>query len=103
MDSGNWYKQTTSELTLHLSIQPRSHRDEVVGLHDDRLKLRITAPPVDGKANNHLLAYLAKAFGVTKANVQLINGEHSRKKSVLILSPQKQPEWFTRLIQNSCS
>jgi uncharacterized protein (TIGR00251 family) len=57
------------DLILDLHVQPRASRDEIVGVIGDRLKVRITAPPVDGKANQHLIAYLAKQFRVAKSDL----------------------------------
>lgn len=57
----------------------------------DRLKIRLTAPPVDGKANAHLLAFLASAFAVSKSQVSLESGQQSRQKRVRIQQPQRLP------------
>jgi uncharacterized protein (TIGR00251 family) len=78
------------DLLLRLRIQPRASRDELIW-QDDRLRLRITAPPVDGKANAYLCAYLAKQFGVARSQVELISGETGRDKRVRIRQPQKIP------------
>lgn len=73
-------------------IQPKSSRDEIVGLHGDSVKIRITAPPVDGKANTHLIKFMAKLFGVSRSAVSIISGETGRKKAVRIEDPDKLPE-----------
>ena len=62
------------------------------GLHGERLKIRLTAPPVEGKANAYLMAFLAKAFGVSKSQVSLISGELNRQKRVRINAPKKLPD-----------
>lgn len=80
------------DLILDCHLQPKASKDEFAGLHGQRLKIRLTAPPVEGKANAHLLAFLGKAFGVAKSQVQLISGELNRQKRVRIRSPQKLPE-----------
>ena len=80
------------DLILDCHLQPKASKDEFAGLHGQRLKIRLTAPPVEGKANAHLLAFLGKAFGVAKSQVQLVSGELNRQKRVRILSPQKLPE-----------
>lgn len=86
-----WYRWEDGDLVLDLSIQPRGSKDEFVAPHGDRFKVRITAPPVDGKANAHLIKFLAKSFGVTKADVSLISGAHSRQKSLRIANPRTLP------------
>ena len=60
----DWYRWDGEDLLLAVHLQPKASKDEFAGLHGDRLKIRLTAPPVEGKANAHLMAFLAKAFGV---------------------------------------
>lgn len=86
-----WYEWRDQTLILSLHIQPRASRDELAGPHGDRLKVRITAPPVDGKANEHLLRFLAKSFGVPKSNITLLSGETGRDKRIAIINPTTLP------------
>jgi len=79
-------------LILQLRVQPRASRDEIVGAHGEALKVRITAPPVEGKANAHLLKFLAQCFGVPRTAVALLAGESGRDKRVAIHSPQRLPD-----------
>lgn len=65
-------------------IQPRSSRNAVIGIHGDALKIALTAPPVDGKANKELLRFMAKYFKLPKGGIQIAAGESSRSKSILI-------------------
>ena len=85
------YHWEGDDLVLDLRIQPRASRDELAGPHGDRLKLRITAPPGDGRANAHLIAFLAEVCGVPKAQVTLISGETGRDKRVRIQRPRRLP------------
>ena len=78
-------------LVLRLYIQPKASRDGIVGEHGDELKVAITAPPVDGQANAHLVKYLAKQFKVAKSQVIIEKGELGRHKQVKILNPQSIP------------
>ncbi len=86
-----WYRWEGDDLLLFLRIQPRGGRDAFVGVHGDRYKVRITAPPVDGRANAQLIRFLAKAFGVGRADVRLVSGESSRNKGVRIEAPVRLP------------
>ncbi|WP_114153664.1 DUF167 domain-containing protein [Chromobacterium haemolyticum] len=72
----------TIRLTLH--VQPGAKKTEAAGEHGDCLKIRLAAPPVDGKANAALLAWLAQRFSVAKRDVQLLSGDKSRRKVVLL-------------------
>lgn len=87
----HWYQWDGSDLILHCRLQPKSSRDEFVGAQGDALKIRITAPPVDGKANAHLTAFVAEAFGVAKSQVTLEKGELGRSKRLRIRSPTQIP------------
>ncbi|BBR19353.1 DUF167 family protein YggU [Klebsiella sp. WP3-S18-ESBL-05] len=78
-------------LVLRLYIQPKASRDAIVGVHGDELKAAITAPPVDGQANAHLVKYLAKQFKVAKSQVIIEKGELGRHKQVKIIHPQQIP------------
>lgn len=85
-------------LILTLYIQPKASRDAIIGLHGDALKIAITAPPIDGKANLHLQNYLADQFHVTKNQVQLEKGRRGRHKQIRILHPQHIPPALVALL-----
>ena len=80
----NWLVADGDGVTLRLHIQPGAKKTEVAGLHGEALKIRLAAPPVDGKANACLLAFLADQLGIAKSAVSLISGESSRAKRVHI-------------------
>lgn len=88
----SWYRWDGEDLILACHLQPKASKDEFAGLHGDRLKIRLTAPPVEGKANAHLMAFLARAFGVPRSQVTLESGELNRQKRVRITRPQQLPE-----------
>src|SRR4051794_29233449 len=72
--------QTASGIRLAVRVQPRASRNKVLGVMGDRLKVQLTAPPVEGAANAACQAFLAEIFNVSKAAVRLIGGEKSRDK-----------------------
>lgn len=80
----SWLRADAAGTTLTLHIQPGAKKTEVVGAHGEALKIRLHAPPVDGKANAHLLAFLADCLAVPKAAVTLLGGETSRAKRVRV-------------------
>lgn len=84
-----WYRWDGDDLILNVHLQPKSSRDEICGTHGDALKIKITAPPIDGKANAHLIKFLAKQFGVAKSKIELISGETSREKRLRVHQPKK--------------
>ncbi len=84
VDEHRWLMVLPDHFTLSLYIQPGAKSTQVSGLHDGALKIRLAAPPVEGKANNALLAYLAKLFGCAKRDVVLVSGMLCRHKVVRI-------------------
>lgn len=80
----DWLVADDKGVTLRLHIQPGAKKTEVVGLHGEALKIRLAAPPVDGKANACLLAFLAERIGVAKSALSLVSGDTSRAKRVRI-------------------
>jgi hypothetical protein len=81
----SFYQVTCQGYILRLKVSPGAARTEVAGLHGDRLKVRVAAPPEKGAANEALLAFLARRLGVAKQAVSLTFGAASREKVVTIL------------------
>lgn len=83
-------------LVLQLHAQPGAKRTELAGVRgegaEQRLRIRVAAPAVDGKANAALRAFLAEAFGVALRNVELVRGETGRSKIVRIAAPARRPD-----------
>jgi len=69
---------------LRVYVQPRASRDRFAGLYDDAVKIALTAPPVDGKANAAVIKFLASFLNVKKKDLEIKHGLQSRNKSVLI-------------------
>ncbi len=77
----DWYRVAgDGRITLTLHIQPGAKKTEFAGLHGDALKIRLAAPPVDGKANEALLKFIADKLGMAKTGVTLKSGSTSRRK-----------------------
>jgi uncharacterized protein (TIGR00251 family) len=81
----DWLQPRGDGVVLSLHIQPGAKKTEIAGLHGDALKIRLAAPPVDGKANEALLAFVAKQLGVAKSRVELVSGQTSRAKRVAVV------------------
>lgn len=76
-----WYRLAADgRITLTLHIQPGAKKTEFAGLHGDALKIRLAAPPVDGKANEALVRFVAETLGLAKSAVNLKSGQTSRRK-----------------------
>ncbi len=77
-----WLRQEPGGLVLEVLVQPRASRTRAAGEHGGRLKIQLCAPPVDGEANAALVAFLAEALGVRRADVTLVRGVTGRRKTV---------------------
>lgn len=91
-----FYHWDGEDLILRIHTQPRASKDELVGPHGDSLKVRITAPPVEGRANAHLIQFLAKVFGVAKSQISFLSGETGRSKRLRIQSPRQLPSLIAK-------
>lgn len=92
----SFYEWQNKDLIIRLKVQPRASQDGFVEVLDDRIKLRLTAPPVDGKANAHLTKYLSKVFKVPKGQISILSGETGRDKRVKIIAPRILPDIIRR-------
>ena len=82
-----WFRWDGHDLLLSVHVQPGAKIDRVDGLHGDRLKIRLRAAPVDGKANARLIGFLAGLFGVPQRAVTLVAGHTGRSKRARITRP----------------
>lgn len=87
-----WYRREGDNLTLTLHIQPGAKRSEVAGLHGEALKIRLAAPPIEGRANEALLRFVADSFEVPLRQVELLRGAQSRHKMVKVTGSKVEPE-----------
>lgn len=81
---------------LHILVQPKAGKDDIVGPHGDELKVRVKAPPVDGEANQALIKFFSKIFKVPKSRITIVSGEASRHKRLRIAAPRRLPEGIQR-------
>lgn len=87
-----WYRRNGETLTLTLHVQPGAKRSEIVGLHGGALKIKLSAPPIEGRANGALLKFIAGLFAVPLRNTELKQGGQSRHKVVAVTGSQVDPE-----------
>ena len=76
-------KEVKEGLLLSLKISPNSSKNEFI-INGDSIKLKITAPPVDGKANKFLTEFLSKNFKIPKSSIEIVKGETSKEKTILL-------------------
>ena len=94
----DWFRVAADgRVTLTLHIQPGAKKTEIAGLHGDALKIRLAAPPVDGKANEALVKFVAEALKLPKSAVNLKSGQASRRKVLEV--QEATTEAVARLVQ----
>lgn len=79
-----WLEEKSSNIYIHIHVQPRASKNEIVGIHGDSLKIRLTSPPVEGAANSLLVEFMAKKLGIPKSKIEIVSGEKSRHKTLKI-------------------
>ncbi len=78
----NTFKNNNDSLIIKIKVEPRSSRSGITGFYGEGLKVKLSSPPVEGKANKELIEVLAKKFGIRKKDVEIIKGEKSKNKIV---------------------
>lgn len=79
-----WLEEKNGYIYIHIHVQPRASKNEVVGIHGDSLKVRLTSPPVEGAANSLLVEFMAKKLGIAKSMIEIVSGEKSRHKTLRV-------------------
>lgn len=96
-----WLRREEHDLLLWVRVTPKSGRDRFDGIAQDAIRLRITAPPVDGKANRHIIAWLAREFQVPKSRVNIEAGDRSRRKRIRIREPRRIPDALAPFLEQA--
>lgn len=84
----SYYRFENNCLRLHVHLQPNAKKNAIDGIHGDALKIRLAAPPIDGKANEALIDFLAKQCDIPKRSISIEHGKHSRKKWIKLINPK---------------
>ena len=80
----SWYRKTAEGWLIAVHARPGAKKSAVAGLHGEALKIRVAAPPVEGKANEALTAFVARALGLPRRAVMIVKGDSSREKILLV-------------------
>lgn len=91
-------RKSDDKYLIECSIIPKSREEKIVGIVADTLKVKLTAPPTDGKANKQLLGLLAKAFGLRAADIEIVRGSSSRHKTISVTTDAKLPDYLVEQI-----
>ncbi len=85
----DWIRETSKGLLLPVRAVPRASKNEIQGVHGDALKVRLQAPPVEGKANLALIRFLSDTLDIPRAQLSIASGETGRNKAVLVTGLSK--------------
>lgn len=91
-----WCAPLSGAVRLSVQITPNAKKTEVTGVLDDALKIRLQAQPIEGKANEALIKFLAKALGVPRSGVTITHGQASKKKLIEVVSATLTPDDVAR-------
>ena len=80
-------------LSLKIKVEPRSSKSGIVGPYGDALKVKLTSPPVEGKANKELIEVLAKGFRIAKKDIEITSGQSSKNKVVKLYGVVSADDW----------
>lgn len=86
-------------IIIKVYLQPNSSKNEIVGPYRDGIKVKVTAPPMDEKANKTLLRFLARALGIPPSQIAIIKGQHTREKTLKISGANDLKKNLTQLFQ----
>jgi len=88
------------DIILKVYLQPRSSKNEILVPYRDGIKVKVTAPPIEGKANEALIRFLAKEFGISSSCIQILKGHRSREKTLKILGldPQEHLDFKKKIL-----
>jgi hypothetical protein len=78
------FRQTAEGVEISLHVLPNAPKSQIVGTHNNKLKIKIKAPPVDGKANEAIVAFFSEYLGIAKSQINVDKGEKSKSKTILI-------------------
>jgi uncharacterized protein (TIGR00251 family) len=85
------------ETLIKVYLQPKSSKNEMAGPYRDGIKVKVTAPPIEGKANEFLIRFLAKEFGISPSSIEMIKGQHAREK-ILKMSGDVDQELLKKIL-----
>jgi uncharacterized protein (TIGR00251 family) len=87
-------------ILLKVYLQPKSSKNEIVGPYRDGIKIKVTAPPIEGKANEALVRILSREFGISLSRIEIIKGHHSREKTLKIsgVAPQEPLDFKKKIL-----
>ena len=83
------YKKTRDGILIEVKVEPRSSRKKITGVIDNVLKVKLTAPPVDGAANEQLIGIISEETGIKKSGIRIIRGLSSKRKVIEIKGVSK--------------
>jgi uncharacterized protein (TIGR00251 family) len=92
-----WFKIDKESIDLFINVRPASSKNEIVGVFNDILKIKIKAPAVDGAANKELIKFLSKKFKIPKSEIIFVFGEKSKRKSIRLPRSEQIELWIEEM------
>ncbi|MBQ2644000.1 YggU family protein [bacterium] len=86
----NFIQQHKNGLLLNIKLTPNSSKNEILGYTEDYIKIKVSAPPNENKANKKLIEFISEFLNISKSNIELLTGDKSRYKKILIKNCQEE-------------
>jgi uncharacterized protein (TIGR00251 family) len=101
LTAGHWCSAIAGGVRLAVQVTPNAKKTEVIGVLDDALKLKLQAQPIEGKANEALIKFLAKTLSVPRSAVTITHGQANKRKLIEVASASLTPQEVERLLVGS--
>ncbi|SFP66751.1 DUF167 domain-containing protein [Hydrogenimonas thermophila] len=92
-----WFNMQEEYVELFISARPASSKNEIVGIFNDTLKIKVKAPAVEGAANKELVKFISKQFKVPKSEILFISGETSKRKCIRLPRTEQLEAWIEEM------
>ena len=90
MTISSWIREKDGSIIIDVLVSPKAQKNQIVGIHDNRLKVKVAAPPVDGKANAELISFLAEVIGIRTYQIEIESGHTNKKKTLKLTEVTKE-------------
>ena len=94
MESNHFYKEIGEQVEISIKVVPNAKKTEAVGVENNALKLRLAALPIEGRANNELIAFFSKNFKIPKSDIEILSGELGRSKRIRVAKSSRLSEFL---------
>ncbi len=97
-NGGKKLKETPDQFIIKIKVEPRSAQPGFAGAYGDSLKVKLSSPPVEGRANKELIEILSREFRISKSNIEILSGQNSKIKTVKLIGTEHAEKTLKKLL-----